>query len=85
MPKEAGIIDVEFDPCSCIYTVHRKATLRNVAVDFQVSELEMIKRIAQPSEDTPWDEIQLLIDEHLFQPRRREAIEHTRRKYANGI
>ncbi len=81
--RDAGIIDVEYNPSSQIYTIHRKATLHSISVDFQISEMELMKKIAQPSEDK-WDAVQLLIDEHLFKPRRREAIEHTKRKYANG-
>jgi len=79
---------IEYDHVTHRYTIHRPATSERVAVDYTVNELDVMKVIGGHDGGRPrWSDEDIIerlfdecVDEWLRPTRRREAIEHTRRK-----
>ncbi len=71
-------ISVSFDHSSGDYTIYCPATLRRGPMNYKISDVEIMKCSTKTGR-VNWDLIQSIIDKHFLPPRRREAIEHTRR------
>jgi hypothetical protein len=75
---------IEFDMVSHIYSIHRPATDQRGAVDYKVTEFEVMQAIADGRHSyTRNGALELLMHDRydvvLYPIRRREAIEHTRK------
>ncbi len=81
-------VRVEYDRVSCTYKVYCPATIDKCRTIYVISEADMMKWTSDIDKEeyydpqsgmNHWDLVEHILDKHLLPPRRREAIEHTRR------